>query len=67
MDRLADGLQKLEEDDLLQVVQMVNDNKTPEMYVKNDVEEGEFHLDLYTLSDNLLTMLWNFTAKRVAL
>ncbi|CCJ30677.1 unnamed protein product, partial [Pneumocystis jirovecii] len=81
MDRLADGLQKLEEDDLLQVVQMVNDNKTPEMYVKNDVEglfffqfisffnilkEGEFHLDLYTLSDNLLTMLWNFTAKRVA-
>lgn len=67
MDRLADGLQKLEEDDLLQVVQMVNDNKTPEMYVKNDVEEGEFHLDLYTLSDNLLTMLWNFTAKRVTL
>ncbi|KTW29706.1 hypothetical protein T552_04094 [Pneumocystis carinii B80] len=67
MDRLADGLQKLEEDDLLQVVKMVNDNKTPEMYVKNDVEEGEFHLDLYTLSDNLLTMLWNFTAKRVSL
>ncbi|KAG5513701.1 hypothetical protein PMAC_000739 [Pneumocystis sp. 'macacae'] len=67
MDRLADGLQKLEEDDLLQVVQMVNENKTPEMYVKNDIEEGEFHLDLYTLSDNLLTMLWNFTAKRVAL
>ncbi|KAG4301830.1 hypothetical protein PCK1_001806 [Pneumocystis canis] len=67
MDRLADGLQKLEEDDLLQVVQMVNENKTPEMYVKNDVEEGEFHLDLYTLSDNLLTMLWNFTSKRVAI
>lgn len=38
MDKLADGLQKLNEDDLLQVVQMVHDNKTPESYTKNDVE-----------------------------
>ena len=28
MDRLAEGLQKLGEDDLLQVVQMVHDNKS---------------------------------------
>lgn len=38
MDKLADGLQKLNEDDLLQVVQMVHDNKTPDSYTKNDVE-----------------------------
>ena len=38
MDKLADNLQKLGEDDLLQVVQMVHDNKTPETYTKNDVE-----------------------------
>ena len=38
MDRLAQGLQKLQEDDLLQVVRIVTDHKTPEMYVKNDLE-----------------------------
>lgn len=38
MDRLAEGLQKLNEDDLLQVVQMVHDNKAADSYTKNDVE-----------------------------
>lgn len=38
MDKLADGLQKLGEDDLLQVVQMVHDNKTDESYTRNDVD-----------------------------
>jgi len=38
MDKLADGLQKLGEDDLLQVVQMVHDNKSPDSYTKNDIE-----------------------------
>ena len=65
MERLAEGLQKLGEDDLLQVVQIVTDNKTADAYIKNDIEEGEFHLDLYTLSDSLLRMLWDFTRKRV--
>ncbi|KAK7204190.1 transcription initiation factor TFIID subunit 14 [Myxozyma melibiosi] len=64
MDRLAESLEKLGEDDLLQVVQMVTDNRTPEMYIKNDVEEGEFHLDLYTMPENLLKMLWDFVKKR---
>lgn len=41
MEKLAAGLQKLSEDDLLQVVQMVHDGKTETTYVKNDVE-GEF-------------------------
>ncbi|KAJ5678008.1 Transcription initiation factor TFIID subunit 14 [Penicillium maclennaniae] len=64
MDKLADGLQKLNEDDLLQVVQMVHDNKSSDSYTKNDVEQGEFHVDLYTLPDALIKMLWDFTAER---
>lgn len=81
MEKLADGLQKLGEDDLLQVVQMVHDNKSADTYTKNDVEsksepsihtsisslmhyhpDGEFHVDLYTLPDVLVKMLWDFTA-----
>ncbi|KAJ5587369.1 uncharacterized protein N7459_003134 [Penicillium hispanicum] len=67
MDKLADGLQKLNEDDLLQVVQMVHDNKAPDSYTKNDIEMGEFHVDLYTLPDTLIKMLWDFAAERGAL
>ncbi|EKV10566.1 Transcription initiation factor subunit (TAF30), putative [Penicillium digitatum PHI26] len=67
MDKLADGLQKLNEDDLLQVVQMVHDHKAADSYTKNDVELGEFHVDLYTLPDVLIKMLWEFTADRGAL
>lgn len=38
MDKLADGLVKLQEDDLLQVVQMIHDNKSEDTYTKNDIE-----------------------------
>lgn len=65
LERLALGLEKLGEDDLLVIVQMITDNKTPEMYVKNDVEEGEFHLDLCTLPDRLLRSLWDYVRPRV--
>ena len=27
--------------------------------------DGEFHVDLYTLPDQLIKMLWDFTEKRV--
>lgn len=37
IERLADGLQRLGEDDLLQIVQIVNDGKTDDMYVRNDI------------------------------
>ncbi|PYH44591.1 Ran GTPase-binding protein YRB1 [Aspergillus saccharolyticus JOP 1030-1] len=67
MDKLADGLQRLGEDDLLQVVQMVHDHKAPDSYTKNDVEQGEFHVDLYTLPDTLIKMLWEFTQDKGAL
>ncbi|KAI1945153.1 transcription factor TFIIF complex subunit Tfg3 [Ophidiomyces ophidiicola] len=64
MERLADGLQKLGEDDLLQVVQMVHDNKSADSYTKNDIEQGEFHVDLYTLPDTLIKMLWDFSQEK---
>jgi transcription initiation factor IIF auxiliary subunit len=92
MDKLADGLVKLQEDDLLQVVQMIHDNKSDETYTKNDIErkstpriklllhpkrrwplkspvtddtvEGEFHVDLYTLPDALVRMLWDFVQSK---
>lgn len=38
MDKLAEGLQKLGEDDLLQVVQMVHDHKDADSWMRNDVE-----------------------------
>ncbi|KAF1951255.1 hypothetical protein CC80DRAFT_519569 [Byssothecium circinans] len=65
MEKLADGLQKLSEDDLLHVVTMVHDNKSSETYTKNDVENGEFHVDLYTLPDSLVKMLWEFTSSKL--
>lgn len=42
MDKLAEGLVRLTEDDLLQVVQMIHDNKTDDTYTKNDVERKIF-------------------------
>nr|POF21052.1 ran-specific gtpase-activating protein 1 [Quercus suber] len=65
MEKLAEALPLLGEDDLLQVVQMVHDNKNDDTYTKNDVENGEFHVDLYTLPDALIKMLWDFCEKRV--
>lgn len=38
MEKLADGLQKLDEDSLLKVVEMIHDQKTTETYTKNDVD-----------------------------
>jgi transcription initiation factor IIF auxiliary subunit len=83
MDKLAENLQRLQEDDLLQVVQMVHDHKTADSYTKNDIDgmashavyqirrlannvaAGEFHVDLYTLPDTLIRMLWDFSASKV--
>jgi transcription initiation factor TFIID/TFIIF subunit len=43
MEKLAEALPQLQEDDLLQIVQMVHDNKTDETYTKNDLESMLFH------------------------
>jgi hypothetical protein len=41
-EKLAEGLQRLPQDDLLHVVQMIHEHKTPESYTKNDVERKLF-------------------------
>ena len=38
MEKLADSLVRLNEDDLLYVVQMIHDNKSEETYTKNDID-----------------------------
>lgn len=43
MDKLAENLQRLQEDDLLQVVQMVHDHKTADSYTKNDIDGTARH------------------------
>ncbi|KAL2075722.1 hypothetical protein VTL71DRAFT_665 [Oculimacula yallundae] len=60
MEKLAEALVKLNEDDLLNVVQLIHDNKSEDTYTKNDIEQGEFHVDLYTLPETLVKMLWDF-------
>lgn len=65
MEKLASGMERLGEDDLLHVVQLVHDNKSDDTYMKNDVENGEFHVDLYTLPDALIKMLWDFVSGKV--
>lgn len=63
LEKLAFGLTKLNEDDLVGVVQMVTDNRTPEMNITNNVEEGEFVIDLYSLPEGLLKSLWEYVKK----
>ncbi|AET41597.1 uncharacterized protein Ecym_8319 [Eremothecium cymbalariae DBVPG len=65
LERLAFGLTKLNEDDLVGVVQMVTDNLTPEMNITNNVEEGEFVIDLYSLPEGLLKSLWDYVKKNI--
>lgn len=63
IEKLAFGLTKLKEDDLVGVVQMITDNKTAEMNITNDVEEGEFTMDLFSLPESLLKSLWEYVEK----
>ncbi|CCE63800.1 hypothetical protein TPHA_0F03190 [Tetrapisispora phaffii CBS 4417] len=60
LQQLAFGLTKLKEDDLVAIVQMVTDNKTPEMDVVNNVEDGEFIIDLFSLPESLLKSIWEY-------
>ncbi|EDO17039.1 hypothetical protein Kpol_530p9 [Vanderwaltozyma polyspora DSM 70294] len=61
--QLAFSLTKLKEDDLVTIVQMITDNRTPEMDVVNNVEDGEFVIDLFSLPEGLLKSLWEYITK----
>ena len=80
MERLAVAIEKLEENDLLPIVKLILENQTADMFIKSDVDrmfplsanilrlistEGEFHFDLYTLGNNVLSQLWDYTKKKV--
>jgi transcription initiation factor IIF auxiliary subunit len=56
MEKLAEALPQLGEEDLLQVVQMVHDNKTDDTYTKNDVDSELFERLPGTLRANILTI-----------
>ncbi|KXX75984.1 Transcription initiation factor TFIID subunit 14 [Madurella mycetomatis] len=66
VEKMAEGLVKLAEDDLLQVIQMIHDHKDDSTYIQNNVDAGEFSVDLYTLPDPLLKMLWDFLVSWLA-
>ncbi|KAI1075324.1 SAS complex, SAS5 subunit/transcription initiation factor IID, subunit 14 [Whalleya microplaca] len=59
-EKMGDALGKLNEDDLLHVIQMIHDHKTDDTYTKNDIEAGEFTVDLFTLPESLAKMIWDF-------
>jgi transcription initiation factor TFIID/TFIIF subunit len=63
-EKIAEALQKLEEEDLLRVIQIINENKNSDTYIRSDVEAGEFSIDLYTMPDALTTKLWDLFAKK---
>ncbi|MCJ1275116.1 hypothetical protein MMC21_002916 [Puttea exsequens] len=65
MEKLAENLQKMHEDDLLLIVQMIHDNKSADTWTKNDIDQGEFQVDLYTLPDSLIRQLWDFTVEKL--
>ena len=44
MEKLAENLQRVGEDDLLLVVQMIHDNKAADSWTKNDVERESFFI-----------------------
>lgn len=40
-EKIAEALEKLDEEDLLRVIQLINENKGPDTYIRSDVD-GEF-------------------------
>ncbi|KAH6976128.1 yeats family-domain-containing protein [Ilyonectria sp. MPI-CAGE-AT-0026] len=69
-EKIAEALEKLEEEDLLRVIQLINENKGPDTYIRSDVEvddltqAGEFSIDLYTMPELLSTKLWDHLYKK---
>ncbi|KAG6001758.1 hypothetical protein E4U21_003869 [Claviceps maximensis] len=63
-EKIAEALEKLEEEDLLRVIQLINENKSPDTYIRSDVEAGEFSIDLYTMPDLLTSKLWEYLSKK---
>ncbi|KAH8178724.1 YEATS family protein [Sarocladium implicatum] len=69
-EKIAEALEKLEEEDLLRVIQLINENKGPDTYIRSDIEvddlteAGEFSIDLYTMPELLTNKLWEHLTKK---
>ncbi|KAI0199974.1 transcription initiation factor IIF-like protein [Astrocystis sublimbata] len=63
-EKIGDALVKLNEDDLLHVIQMIHDNKTEDTVTNNDLERGEFTVDLFTMPEPLTKMIWDFLVEQ---
>jgi transcription initiation factor TFIID/TFIIF subunit len=64
MERLAAGIEKLEENDLLPVVKLILENQTPDMYVKSDVDGILLYLafaNQQRANSTLISILWGIT------
>ncbi len=59
-EKIGDALTKLGEDDLLHVIQMIHDHKSDDTVTNNDIERGEFSVDLFTMPEPLTKMIWDF-------
>ncbi|KAF2670657.1 yeats-domain-containing protein [Microthyrium microscopicum] len=64
LEKLADLMMKLGEDDLLHVIQLIHDKKESTTYTKNSPDQGEYEVDLYTLPDGLVKELWEFVLEK---
>ncbi|KAL5594567.1 hypothetical protein BROUX41_001491 [Berkeleyomyces rouxiae] len=63
-EKIAQALEKLEEEDLLKAIQIIHDFKSTDTYIKSDVETGEFSIDLYTMPDVLTKNLSDYLATK---
>jgi transcription initiation factor TFIID/TFIIF subunit len=62
-EKMGDALTKLNEDDLLHVIQMIHDHKNDDTVTNNDLERGEFTVDLFTMPEPLTKMIWDFLVR----
>lgn len=60
IEKMAEAIGKLGEDDLLHIIQLIHDHKSEDTYIVNNTEVGEFSVDLYTIPDNLGKLIWEF-------
>ncbi|KAH8880444.1 hypothetical protein GQ53DRAFT_799706 [Thozetella sp. PMI_491] len=63
VEKMAEGLVKLNEEDLLQVIQLIHDHKDDSTYIQNNIDAGEFSVDLYTMPEPLMKMLWDLLVR----
>ncbi|KAK1751877.1 yeats family-domain-containing protein [Echria macrotheca] len=63
IEKMATAICKLGEEDLLKVVQIIHDGKDEGTYVLNNMDAGEFSVDLYTLPDPVSKAIWDIMVK----